>query len=99
MIDNNIKISNPKVSLLNHVDTPPNSTSTNMLAIEDSGENIHLARQATPTMAAVIMDNEMKLRLTDGSTMESTHIATLQIPGLSKIAIQIHISRKCIQPH
>ena len=57
-----------------------------MLEISDSGENIHLARQSTPTMAPVIMDNEMKERLPDGSTMELTHIATLQLPGLSRLA-------------
>ena len=56
-IDNKIKISNPKISLINHIDTPPNSTSTNMLAIADSGATIHLERQSTPTMAPVIMDN------------------------------------------
>ena len=40
------------------------------------------------------MNNEMKAILTDGSTMKSTHIATLQLPGLSKLAIQIHIFLK-----
>ena len=57
-----------------------------MLAIADSGANIQLARQSTPTMTPVIMDNEMKERLPDGSTMELTHIATLQLPGLSRLA-------------
>ena len=65
-----------------------------MIAITDSGANIHLARQATPTMAPVIMDNKMKARLPDGITMESTHIATLQLPGLSKLARYIHIFPK-----
>ena len=65
-----------------------------MLAIADSGANIHLVRQATPTMARVIMNNEMKARLPDESTMESTHIATLQLPCLSRIARQIHIFPK-----
>ena len=32
-IDNKIKISNPKISLTNHIDNPPNPTSTNMLEI------------------------------------------------------------------
>ena len=98
-IDDKIKISNPKISLTNHIDTPPHPNSTNMLEIADSSTNIHLSIQATPIMAHLIMDNEMKARLTDGSTMESTHIATLQIPDLSKIARQIHIYRKCRQPH
>ena len=65
-----------------------------MLAILDSIDNIHLARQSTPTMAPVIMYNEIKSRLTDGSTIKSTHIATLQIPVLSSLARQIHIFPK-----
>ena len=79
---------------MNHTNTPSNPTSTNMLSITDSGAYIHLARQATPTMAPVIMDNEMKAILTDGSTMDSTHISTLQLPGLSKPARQIHVFPK-----
>ena len=59
-IANKIKSSNPKISLINHIDTPPNPTSTNMVAITDSGENIHLARQATPKMASVTINHEMK---------------------------------------
>ena len=50
-IDNTIKISNPQISLINHIDTSTNPTSTSILAIADSGENIHPARQATPTIA------------------------------------------------
>ena len=65
---------------------PPNPTSTNMLAISDSGANIHLARQATHTMASVIMDAKIKSRIPDIITMDLTHIATLQIPGLSKLS-------------
>ena len=56
-IYNIIKMSNPKLSLINHIDTPPNPNSPYMLAIADSDANIHLARQATPTMDPVIMDN------------------------------------------
>ena len=65
-----------------------------MLAIIDSGTNIHLARQATPKMDSVMMDNEMKARLPDRRTMESTYIATLKLPILSRIARQIHIFQK-----
>ena len=65
-----------------------------MLEITDSGANIHLARQATPTMAPVIMDNEMKSRLQYGGTMDSTHIATLQLPGIIKLSMHIHIFPK-----
>ena len=36
----------------------------------------------------------MTARLPDGSTMESSHIATLQLPFLIKQARQIHISPK-----
>ena len=48
-----------------------------MIAIADSGANIHRARQVTPTMAHVIQENKIKVILPDGSTMESTHIAKL----------------------
>ena len=57
---NKIEISNPKISLIHYIDTPPNPTSTNMLAIAYLGANIHLARQSTPTMAPVIKENEIK---------------------------------------
>ena len=93
-IDNKIKTSSPNMSLTNNIDTPPNPTSTNMLAIADSGANIHVARQSTPTILPVVTDNKTKARLPDGRAMESTHIATLQLPGLSKLARQIHIFPK-----
>ena len=50
-----------------------------MLEIADSGANIHLAKQASTKMAPVIMSNEMTARITYGSTMDSSHIATLHI--------------------
>ena len=81
-IVNKIEIINLKISLINHINTPHSPTSTNMLAVADYGANIHIARQSTPTMAPVIMDNEIKSRLPYGSTMVLTHIATLQLPGL-----------------
>ena len=65
-----------------------------MLAISDSSANIYLGRKATPTMAPVIMDNELKEILPDGSTMESTHIATLQIPVQINLVRWIHIFPK-----
>ena len=67
-----------------------------MLTIADSGANIHLSKQATPTMSPVIMANYMKSRLPDGSTMESSHIATSQLPGLSKQSRQISIFSKSV---
>ena len=54
-IVNKIEISNPKISLINYINTPPNPTSNNMIAIADSGMNIHLEKQATPTMAPAII--------------------------------------------
>ena len=56
VIVNEIKISNPKISLMNHIDAPPNPNSTNMPVIVEPGANIHLSRQATPTMAPEIID-------------------------------------------
>ena len=76
------------------MDTPPNPTITNILGIAYSGANIHLSRQATPTLIPVLMDNEIKARLSDGRTMYSTHIATLQQPGICNLARQIHILPK-----
>ena len=76
-IFNKTGIINLKISLVYYIYTPPNPTSNNMLEIADSGVNIHLEKQATPTMASVILENCMKARLLDGRTMESTHIATL----------------------
>ena len=93
-IVNKIEISNPKISLINYIDTPTNPTSTNMLAITDLCANIHPEIQATHTTTPVMMENEMKSRLPYESTIESTHIETLQLPGLSKQARQIHIFPK-----
>ena len=42
-------------------------------------------------MATDIMSDNITARLTYGSTMESSHLATLQIPGLSKKTRKIHI--------
>ena len=33
---NKIEISNPKINLINYIDTPPNPTSNNVIAISDS---------------------------------------------------------------
>ena len=45
-------------------------------------------------MALFIISNYMTARLSYGTTIESSHIATLQIPGISKQARQIHILPK-----
>ena len=55
-----------------------------MIEITDSGAKIHLAKQATTKMASVIMSNEITARLPGWVTIESSQIATLQIPGISK---------------
>ena len=93
-IFNKVEIINPKISLLNYIDTSPNPTSNKILAIVDSGVNIHLSKQATPTMAPAIIENDMKARLPYGSTMESSHKTTVHLPGLSKLVRQIHIFPK-----
>ena len=54
---NKIEIRNPKISLINCINTPPNPTSNNILEIADLGANIHLSKQATTTMSPVIMSN------------------------------------------
>ena len=70
-----------------------------MLEIADSDANIHLANQATTKMVPVIMLTEITERLVYGITMESSHITTLRIPGISKQEKQIHISQKLRHPH
>ena len=80
---NKIEISNPKISLTNCINTPTNPPSNIIPEITDSGVNIHLAKQAATTMSPVIKSNEITKRLPDGSTMESSHIATLQLSVLS----------------
>ena len=69
-IHNKIEVLNPKISLINYIDTPPNPNNNNMPAITDSGATIHLERQATPTMAPLIMSSYTKKRLSHGSKME-----------------------------
>ena len=87
---NKVEIINPTTILINCINTPHNTPINNILSISDSGADIHLAKQATNTMAPVIMSNKMTARLIDGSTMEYSHITTLQLPGLGKQARQIH---------
>ena len=41
---NKVEISNPKISLINCIDTLHNPTSNNILAIVDSGSNINIAK-------------------------------------------------------
>ena len=89
---NKIEISNPIISLINCLVTPPNYPSKNTPAITDSCENIHLAKKATTKMALVIISSDITERLPYGSTMELPHILTLHIPGINKQAIQIHIT-------
>ena len=91
---NTIKISNPKISLINFIDNPHNLPSNNMLAIVHSGANIHPEKNTTTKMAPVIMSAEMIARLRDGSTMESSQISALHITGLRKQSRQIHIDIK-----
>ena len=65
-----------------------------MLEIADSGADIHLTKQATTKMAPLIIPNEITARLPYGSAMGSSHIVILQLTGLSKQAIHIHIFPK-----
>ena len=91
---NKIKIKTPKVSLNNNIGTPPNSPRKFTLTIVDSDKKIHLENEATPTMAPVIMQNIITARLPYVITMESSHVATLQLPGLTQKSKQVHIFLK-----
>ena len=87
-------MSNTKISLMNCIGTPTYSPGNNTLEISDSGANIHLSKQSTTTTTHVIISNEMTVRLQDVITMDSSHIETLQLPGLSNQARQINIFPK-----
>ena len=75
-------MSDPKFSLINCIGIPSNYPNKNTLSISDSGANIYLAKKATTTMAPVIILNGITARLSDGSTMELSHISKIQLPGL-----------------
>ena len=44
---------------MNCIGKPPNSTGLKTLGIAYSGDNIHLEKQVTTTMAPVIISNDM----------------------------------------
>ena len=91
---NKIKISPPKISLINNIGTPPNSTRKYILSIAHSGANTHLANQDTPTMATVFMSKDTASRLPDRITMDSSHKAILQLPGQRKKLDKFTLSQK-----
>ena len=91
---NKIEISNPKISLINCIGTPQNYPSIKTLAIADSGANINLPKQATITIDPVMISDEITERLPYGSTIESSHILKIHLPGLIKQSRQIHSNRK-----
>ena len=93
---NKIKIRIPKISSNNSIRISHTYPGNYTLAIADSGVNILLANEATPTMVPGLMSNNITARLPDGITMESSHVATLQLSGLTKKAIQIHSYPKII---
>ena len=88
---NKIKIINTKIILINNIRNPPNSPRKYTPTIIDSGAKIHLENKTTQTMPPVIMSKDMTERLPDGSTMDSSHVEKLQLPGLTKKTIQILI--------
>ena len=91
-----IQISTPKISLINNIGIPPISPRNYTLAIVESGSNIPLSNKATPRMSPVIIQNNMIERLPHGSTIESSHVATLQLPGITRKSRQVHIYPKMI---
>ena len=94
VITNKIKISTPKLSLINNIRNPHNSLSKKILLIIDSGANIHIAQQVAPEMAPFIISKDTTPRLPDESTTESSQIAKIQLPGLIKQYRKIHIYPK-----
>ena len=91
---NKIKIRTLNIILINDIGTQTNSTTNYTLAISDSGENIHIANKATPKIYPVIMSKKITEMLPDGSKMEFSYVATIQLSGLTRKYRQIHISPK-----
>ena len=84
------------MSLTYNIKTLPNSPTKDNLSVTEFGMNIHLSNISTPTVAPVTCTHTTEEKLPDGKTMESTHVATLPIPGMSKKAkiIQIYPTMK-----
>jgi hypothetical protein len=61
-------------------------------AIMDSGCTGHFLLVNAPCMNKIKSQNPLTVRLPNGTTMESTHTATLNIPELKKSASIAHIS-------
>ena len=87
-------MSNPKISFINCIGTLPNHPTKNKIEIVDSGVNIHQVKLATSKIAPVIISNDMAAIPPNYITMDSSNLAILQIPGLSKQAWQIKIPPK-----
>ena len=96
---NKIKISTPKISLINIIGNPPNSPIKYTLAIVDSGANIHISNKATPKVAPVTISNNVTTSLTYGITMELSRIATHYLTGLTKNIDKFLFYPKLEQPH
>ena len=96
---NKIKMSTTKIILINNIRTPPNSPRKYTPTIIDSGAKFHPENETTQTMSPVIMSKNMTERLPYGSTMDSSHVETLHLPGLTKKTIHILIlPEKIIAP-
>ena len=89
-----IKISTPKIILINTIETPPDSPRKYTVAIVDYDANINLENEASPTIPPFIMSNRMTIRLPYGNTMDSYHAAKIQLPGLTKKYRNIYIFPK-----
>ena len=67
-------MSTTEISLINNTGNRPNSPRKHTLEISESGANIHLANESTPTMAPVITSKDMTARITNGNKMENANV-------------------------
>ena len=63
-----------EISLINNTGNRPNSPRKYTLEISESGANINLANESTPTMAPVITSKDMTARITNGNKMENANV-------------------------
>jgi hypothetical protein len=69
----------------------PSLLKNNQTALVDSACTGHFLLSNAPCLNEKVTRNPLTVRFPNGQTMESTHIAFLDIPELSKAASEAHI--------
>jgi len=88
----NLGLTHPTTtSFVNHIVKSPPTKLESVKAIADSGANINLGTLDTPCHNLHPTKNGIHAKLPDGSVIQATHTAVLNLPGLSETARTLHI--------